>query len=52
MSWYWLIKEQLENKELEVIKEEESVLYKGQLAYLLKGYDKYIPAKACEIITR
>ncbi|UYZ39030.1 hypothetical protein OD350_28580 (plasmid) [Clostridium beijerinckii] len=50
MSWYWLIREELEGQELEVIRAVESALYKGKMAYLIKEPDKYVPAKNCEVV--
>lgn len=40
MTWYWLDKKELEGKELEVIKEVESALHKGKMAYLIKEPNK------------
>lgn len=50
MTWYWLHKEELEGKELEVIREEVSVLSKGKVAYLIQEPNRYVPAKDCLIV--
>lgn len=44
MSWHWLHKEELENKELDVIKK----VAKGKKNfYLIKEPNKYVSSKDC-----
>lgn len=50
MTWHWLNREQLEGKEIEVIKEVESTKYKGNRSYLIKEPNKYVSAKDCIIV--
>lgn len=51
MTWHWLNREDLENKELEVIKVIESTKYKRRKSYLLQEPDKFVLAKDCIIIS-
>lgn len=51
MTWHWLNREELEGKELEVIKEVESEVYKGKISYLIKETNKYVLAKDCVIVS-
>jgi len=50
MTDYWLNRASLEGKELEVIREVESTIYKGKISYLIKEPNTYVPAKNCKIV--
>jgi len=51
MTWCWLNREELEGKELEVIKVVESGLHKVKKAYLIKEPNRYVSARDCIVVS-
>lgn len=51
MTWYWLNREELEGKDLEVLEVAESTIYKGKISYLIRKPDKYVPARDCMVVS-
>lgn len=51
MTWHWLNKEKLENKEIEVLKVEELMKGNGlRKRYLIQEPNRYVSARDCVVV--